>query len=141
MLKADFFYRAIPWTELILRDRRFTNDLNIRHSERLCVVLTYGLVGALMGAIWWVPLLAVAALIMVSLVVINAPLYRFFLKKRGFRFALQSIPWHWLYYLYSGLAFAIGLARHVFLGSSKPGPTKSVLVPESFDTLRKPGRR
>jgi glycosyltransferase involved in cell wall biosynthesis len=141
MLKADFFYRAIPWTELILRDRRFTNDLNIRHSERLCVVLTYGLVGALMGAIWWVPLLAVAALIMGSLVVINAPLYRFFLKKRGFRFALQSIPWHWLYYLYSGLAFAIGLARHVFLGSSKPGPTKSVLVPESFDTLGKPGKR
>jgi cellulose synthase/poly-beta-1,6-N-acetylglucosamine synthase-like glycosyltransferase len=141
MLKADFFYRAIPWTELILRDRRFTNDLNIRHSERLCVVLTYGLVGTLLGAIWWVPLLSVAALIMVVLVVINAPLYRFFLIKRGLRFALQSIPWHWLYYLYSGLAFAIGLARHIFRVSSGPGSIKSALVPESFDTLRKPGGR
>ena len=141
LLKADFFYRAIPWTELILRDRRFTNDLNIRHSERLCVVLTYGLVGALFGAIWWVPSVAVAALIMVALVIINAPLYRFFQKKRGFRFALQSIPWHWLYYLYSGLAFAIGLARHMFLGSRKPDNTKSALVPESLDPLRKPGRR
>jgi GT2 family glycosyltransferase len=139
MLKADFFYRAIPWTELILRDRRFTNDLNIRHSERLCVVLTFGLVGALVGAIWWVPLLAVAALIMVALVVINAPLYRFFLKKRGLRFALQSVPWHWLYYLYSGLAFAIGLARHVFRVSSKLHSTKSALLPESFETLKKPG--
>jgi len=141
LLKADFFYRAIPWTELILRDRRFTNDLNIRHSERLCVVLTYGLVGALLGALWWVPLLAVAALIMVALVIINAPLYRFFLEKRGLQFALQSVPWHWLYYLYSGLAFAIGLARHVFQGSSKPGSKKSARLTESFDTLRKPGGR
>lgn len=139
MLKADFFYRAIPWTELILRDRRFTNDLNIRHSERLCVVLTYGLVGALMGAVWWVPLLAVAALIMVSLVIINAPLYRFFLNKRGIRFALQSIPWHWLYYLYSGLAFAIGLARHVFYGGNRKWSTKPALVHEPFDTIRKSG--
>jgi len=141
MLKADFFYRAIPWTELILRDRRFTNDLNIRHSERLCVVLTYGLGGALIGAIWWLPLLVVAALIMFSLVVINAPLYRFFLKKRGFRFALQSVPWHWLYYLYSGLAFAIGLARHIFLGNRKLESTKSALLSQSFDTPRKPGGR
>jgi len=78
-------------------------------------------------------------LIMVALVVINAPLYRFFLKKRGLRFALQAVPWHWLYYLYSGLAFAIGLVRHVFLGSRKLESTKSALLPESFDTLSKPG--
>jgi GT2 family glycosyltransferase len=139
MLKADFFYRAIPWTELILRDRRFTNDLNIRHSERLCVILAYGFVGALIGPIWWLPWLVVAALIMVALWVINAPLYRFFLKKRGFRFTLQSVPWHWLYYMYSGLAFAIGLVRHVFCGSRKLESTKSAPSPQSFDTLGKPG--
>ena len=141
MLKADFFYRAIPWTELILRDRRFTNDLNIRHSERLCVVLMYGLVGALMGAIWWLPSLAVAAMIMVSLVIINAPLYRFFLKKRGLRFALQSVPWHWLYYLYSGLAFAIGLARHVYYGDNRKESTMQALVPQSFDIKSRSGRQ
>lgn len=141
MLKADFFYRAIPWTELILRERRFTNDLNIGYSERLCVVLAYGLLGALIGAIWWVPLLAVAALIMLALLVINAPLYRFFLKKRGFRFVLQSIPLHWLYYLYNGLAFAIGLVRYLFSGGSRKYSKRSDLLPESFDTLRKPGRQ
>jgi GT2 family glycosyltransferase len=141
LLKADFFYRAIPWTELILRDRMFINDLNIGHSERLCVVLTYGLVGTLIGAIWWAPLLAVALLIMVALLVKNAPLYRFLRRKRGLRFTLQSVPWHWLYYLYSGLAFAIGLARHVFRGSRKLGFTKPALLPESIDTLRKPGGR
>ena len=141
MLKADFFYRAIPWTELILRERRFTNDLNIGYSERFSVVLAYGLLGALLGAIWWVPLLAVAALIMVALLVINAPFYRFFLKKRGSRFVLQSIPLHWLYYLYNGLAFAIGLVRYLFSGGSRNYSKRSDLLPESFDTLRKPGKQ
>ena len=139
MLQADFFYRAIPWTELILRDRRFNNDLNIRHSERLCVVLTYGLAGALIGAIWWVAFLAVAVLIMVTLTVINSSFYGFFLKKRGFRFALQCVPWHWLYYLYSGLAFAIGTARHVFLRRCKQESKKSIPLIQSLNTPIKPG--
>ena len=33
---------------------------------------------------------------------------RFFKKRRGLMFALRTIPWHWFYYLYSGLAFSIG---------------------------------
>lgn len=140
LLRADIFYRGIPWTMLILRDRMFVNDLNIRHSERLCVVLVYGLIGSLVGAIWWLPSLAVTALIMVALLVSNAPLYRFFLEKRGLRFALQSIPWHWLYYLYSGLAFAIGLAGHVFRRGNRNDSTKSGLRSESLDTLGKSGR-
>jgi GT2 family glycosyltransferase len=135
LLKADFFYRAIPWTELILRDRMFINDLNVGHSERLCVVLTYGLVGTLIGALWWGPSLAFAVLIMVVLLMNNSSLYRFYLKKRGLRFALKSIPWHWLSYLYSGLAFAIGVVRHVWRGSKKSVPTKAALVSESIDTL------
>lgn len=40
MLKADFFYRTIPWTEVILRDRMFVNDLNIRYSECMCLELS-----------------------------------------------------------------------------------------------------
>jgi glycosyltransferase involved in cell wall biosynthesis len=141
LLKADFFYRAIPWTELILRDRTFTNDLNITHSQRLCVILTYGLVAALVGAIWWVPLLAVALLTVVALLVINAPLYRFFQQKRGLRFALQSVPWHWLYYLYSGLAFAIGLTRHTFRGYRQQHSSKRAFAHEPPGTGTESGRR
>lgn len=136
MLKADFFYRAIPWTELILRDRLFVNDLNIRHSERLCVVLVYGLIGTLLGGLWWNPLWAVAALIMFALLVINAPLYGFFVKKRGIPFALQSIPWHWLYYFYSGVAFAIGLFRHLFCKDRQGPSMTSPLSPGPINNLR-----
>ena len=113
LVKSDFFHRALPWTELILRDRRFTNDLNLRHSSRLSVIVTYGLLGVLIGAWWWPGWLAVAGALILGLLTLNAPLYRFFQRKRGLRFAIQTIPWHWFYYFYSGLAFAIGVVRYL----------------------------
>jgi len=113
LLKADFLHRALPWTQLILRDRRFINDLNLRYSSRVSVMLTYGLLGALVGAWWWPVSLALAGALSLSLLALNAPLYRFFWGKRGLRFAVQTIPWHWFYYFYSGLAFAIGVARYL----------------------------
>ncbi len=114
LLKSDFLHRAIPWTELILRDHGFIDDLNLRHSSRVSVLLTCGLLGALVGARWWRGSLAVAAAISLALLALNADLYLFFRRKRGLQFALQAIAWHWLYYLYSSLAFAIGAVRHLF---------------------------
>jgi len=74
LLKADFCYRALPWTELILRDRRFINDLNLQLSSRVSVILTYGLVSSLVGA-WWLPgSLAIAGVMIVLLLVLNVPL-------------------------------------------------------------------
>jgi hypothetical protein len=52
-----------------------------------------------------------AGVLALSLFIINSPLYRFFFNKRGFLFMIGTIPWHWFYYFYSGLAFAIGLGR------------------------------
>lgn len=120
LLKSDFLRRAIPWTELILRDRRFVNDLNLRLSGRVSVILTYGLLGALIGAGWWPGSLAVAGAVILALLALNAPLYRFFWRKRGLRFAIQTIPWHWFYYFYSGLAFVFGMARYSFYGRQSP---------------------
>jgi len=73
LLKADFCYRALPWTELILRDRRFINDLNLQLSSRVSVILTYGLVSSLVGA-WWLPgSLAIAGVMIVLLLVQCTP--------------------------------------------------------------------
>ncbi|HAJ62032.1 MAG TPA: glycosyl transferase [Cyanobacteria bacterium UBA8543] len=112
LLRAEIFYRAIPWTELILRDRHFINDLNLSFSNRLSVALTFGLIGALFAALWLPGFLAVAGVLNVFLLAINAPVYRFFLDKRGFWFTLQVIPWHWLYFFYSGLAFLVGTVNY-----------------------------
>jgi glycosyltransferase involved in cell wall biosynthesis len=116
LLRADFLQRAVPWTELILRDRRFINDLNLRYASRLSVILTFGLLAALIGACFWPGLLVFAGVAILLLLALNAPLYRFFQRKRGLWFALQAISWHWLYYLYSGLAFFVGMIRYAFSG-------------------------
>jgi glycosyltransferase involved in cell wall biosynthesis len=39
MVKTDVFDRAIPWTELIFTHGRMPNDLNLRYSQRLSVLL------------------------------------------------------------------------------------------------------
>jgi glycosyltransferase involved in cell wall biosynthesis len=46
MVKADIFYRAIPWTQLILKEKDLPNDLNLGLSQRasallLCVLLVH----------------------------------------------------------------------------------------------------
>jgi len=114
LLKSDFFDRALPWTELVLRDRNFINDLNLRISSRLSVILIYVLLLTLIGGIWWNWSFGVAGGLALMLFLINIPLYRFFFQKRSFGFMLGTIPWHWLYYFYSGLAFAIGFSRFSF---------------------------
>ncbi|MBV9772188.1 MAG: glycosyltransferase, partial [Bryobacterales bacterium] len=45
VLKTDMLLRGIPWTELILRDRRMPNDLNVQISDRISVALVFILFG------------------------------------------------------------------------------------------------
>ncbi|NJK38552.1 MAG: glycosyltransferase family 2 protein [Oscillatoriales cyanobacterium SM2_3_0] len=112
MVKADFFYRALPWTALLLRDLQFNNDLNLQYSSRLSVVLVYGAICALILATLVPESLMLVLIFAAVLLSLNAPVYRFFYTKRGLFFTARTIPWHWLYYFYSGLAFAVGLVRH-----------------------------
>jgi len=122
MLKTDFFQRALPWTELILRDRQFVNDLNLKAANRISVASVYALLGASTVAWWWPRLTSIAGFLVLLLVILNAPVYRFFWRQRGLWFALRTIPWHWLYYLYSGLAFVVGGIRYWLCGRrSVPG--------------------
>ena len=118
LVHADFFRRALPWSELILHHRQVANDLNTGWASRLSVLAAWALLGSLLGAWLWPPLLVVAGVSVVALFVLNWPLYRFFLQKRGLWFTIRAIPWHWFYFLYSGLAFALALGKHVF---GRPG--------------------
>jgi GT2 family glycosyltransferase len=112
LIKADFCYRALPWTEIIWRHRHMVNDLNLDTHSRLSVVLVYVLMAAL-ALSPWMGLAAVAAgLASWGLIALNLPTYQFLQRQRGVGFMLQSIPWHWLYYAYSGLAFGLGTVRH-----------------------------
>ena len=62
IIKTDVLDRGIPWTELMLREGSMPNDLNTKVSQRISVVLAYGLLLTLGFGVWyyrhlvWVPL-------------------------------------------------------------------------------------
>jgi glycosyltransferase involved in cell wall biosynthesis len=216
VIKTDFFYRALPWSELTFRSGWMPDDLNLRVSQRISVVLG-GLLGALgaylavsRGVYFLVPLFAtffillsaywldasrgnrplivglmvgvmaaIAALayvfhmlliipmvlmawialfarhryaypytawhrrtgtvigaycllviafvwiylpmhplgtaflvILLTLVALNKQFYLFLAGSRGKMFALAAIPFHILYFVSSGVAYALAMARH-----------------------------
>lgn len=120
LLRAEVFYRALPWMALLLKIRHsdpqqyqtFSRDLNLKWTSRLSVALVYGICLVVIGALWWPPLLGLAGALSLTLFLLNWPVYKFFYQKRGALFTCQVLPWHWLYFFYSGLAFVVGVLRH-----------------------------
>ena len=113
LLRSDLWCRAVPWTQLILRARQFDDDLNIRTSSRLCVVMVFVLLLSLISSWWYWPASAtVVGLSIAGLLICDLRLFRFFVKRRGLLFAARAIPYHWFYYCYSGVAFAIGVVLY-----------------------------
>jgi len=108
LLRAEIFYRALPWTRLILQHRQFQADLNLDQSSRLSVVMVYLLVASLLASLWQAQWLILSALLMGGLIIANRRVYQFFRRCRGGLFTLRVIPWHWFYFLYGGAAFAYG---------------------------------
>jgi hypothetical protein len=125
LLRADFVARALPWSQLILSSGVLIDDLNVTVRSRFCAALVYGLLLTLGLAVRWPVLLWLTVLQAAALLVLNADLYRFFLRKRGLLFTLAVIPWHWFYYFYGALAFGIAWAqinlRRLFGRRAPPG--------------------
>ena len=101
---TDVTCRAIPWSRLILENGA-PNDLNLKRSQRLSVWLV-GLASV------FVPLgafsssfLGLAAAALVAVLLLNLPLFAFFVRQRGMPFALACGPLHLSYFLYSGLSY------------------------------------
>jgi GT2 family glycosyltransferase len=133
LLRAEVFYRALPWTELIWRDRNFVSDLNLDTSSRLSVVSVYGVALTTFAmVVGWSAAWPLALVFAGLLVLLNAPVYQFFHQKRGLWFSLQVLPWHWFYYGYSGYAFVVGSLRYWLNFSTIPpiSGNTPLLVPE-----------
>ncbi len=113
MLATDLWRRAVPWTELMLREGQMVNDLNVKTRDRISVVMAFVVLVTLLSAWIWPPLLAAGALAMILMVALNAGLFRFYQRERGVLFAAGVIPFYWLYLLTGGLGFALGLVRHL----------------------------
>jgi glycosyltransferase involved in cell wall biosynthesis len=105
LIRTDVMVRAIPWSRLIMQHGS-PNDLNLRTDQRLSAVLVLLLVATLLVAPFRPMLLAPAVGALAAIVILNRPLYAFFLRLRGLRFTAAAIPLHLLYYLYSTGSFA-----------------------------------
>lgn len=120
VLETDFLYRALPWTELILRHRHAPNDLNLSWSGRLSALLSVLLLVSLTGGAWAPWLLTIAAAAGGGLLGLNASFYRVLWRRGGGWFALRAILWHWFYHLYSLAGFLLAVARHVLRVRTAP---------------------
>jgi glycosyltransferase involved in cell wall biosynthesis len=122
LLRADIFGRAVPWTRLILNSRQVPRDLNLTYTSRISSVLVALLTGFCIFLIFdlsigwrglFVPSAITIIVICIFLLLLNADLYRFFLRKRGAWFAGRCVLAHWAYYFYSGLTFVLVAAIHL----------------------------
>jgi glycosyltransferase involved in cell wall biosynthesis len=107
LLKTDIFDRAVPWTRLILRQRRLPETLNLDLVSRLSAILAWAELGLVAlgfrqpwAWLWFLLVLALQGLL-------NYRLYQLFFRKGGLRFLGAATGLHQLYLLYSSLTFAI----------------------------------
>ncbi len=112
LIRTDIFYRAIPWTHLILQTRHMPDDLNLNMNSKISALLVPFLLFCLALSFYWPRAFWLSAFTVLTLIMLNAQLYSFFLHKRGLSFLFKAIPWHWTYYFYSTLGFFLGYVAH-----------------------------
>ncbi len=104
----DIGRRAIPWTRLLIRERRLDNDLNIDRRARLSALLVSTGLGGIIVGLFWPPAMIIGALSLAAATAINWPFYRFLASRGGWLFAAASIPLHWLYFAGALAGYVIG---------------------------------
>ena len=117
MLRTDLFGRGVTWMRLHLAQGRGgrPGTLNLRPAEKLYTLLAFTAVLAVGAALvsadwrWLIPAALCLALVLAG----NLPLFRWFARERGLRFALFAVPLRLLYYLLNAIAAPIGLGYHL----------------------------
>jgi glycosyltransferase involved in cell wall biosynthesis len=113
LMTSDVWNRAVPWTQLMLRQHVFRNDLNTKTNN----VASVGLAFALLGAPIWIWVTPFAALIMLAVVVgflcLNCGFFRFVYRERGAGFLGKAILLNWFSYIYSGIGLGLGVLIYI----------------------------
>ena len=128
LLLADIFYRAVPWSYLLIEHRHIINSLNFRISDRISTGFVGLTVALFPFSIYKPQALYAVVLLLAAILFLNRRLYLFFIKRRGLKFAALAFPMQALYYFYSGATFTLCLSSYVFLGKRSPGVGRKVEV-------------
>ncbi len=126
MVKTDFFDRALPWTRLLLGRGGLINDLNLTRQARASVVLSFLLLLLPLAGLALTGTPAYGALLTwlgvgAGLIHLNRRFYRFLMGIRGWKFVAKTLFWHWIYFLISGAAFALGWLEYHLAPGGKHG--------------------
>jgi glycosyltransferase involved in cell wall biosynthesis len=122
VIRTDIFYRAIPWSRLILESKNAPDDLNLKGEQRLCVALV-GLASiCLLLAVFRWELLILGAAFLLGVIIVNRRLFAFFFHRYGLFFATICVPCHLLHYFYSGISYL-----YVWVGFQLKGIWKRVI--------------
>ena len=115
-LSAEIFRRAVPWSRLIIETGNFHSDLNLKISDRISafivwfilLITTLLIVGLFINGIKLIFIeLSILLFLSILFLVLNYKFYKFLLVNRGFLFLIESIPIHFLYFIYSSSVFAL----------------------------------
>ncbi len=113
LIKSDIMDRAVPWTELMLTERVFKNDMSTKSSNIFSTAVAFLALFALISTgVFWHSIY-VFAFLFVSFILLNLSFYRFIFKERGVLFTIKSILMNYLSYLYSGAGLLIGIACYL----------------------------
>lgn len=117
MLKADFFYRGVPWALLMLRAGKIPNDLNVKWPQRVAALLAWALMGALAAgaaqhfSLWAGPLLVMALVVTLDRLTCH-PLMAIIVGYAVSAVMLASLVAYWLL-LGSWVVFPIALSAAI----------------------------
>jgi glycosyltransferase involved in cell wall biosynthesis len=68
IVKTDLLDRGVPWTKLMLEEGGMPNDLNVKFSQRISVVLAYGLLLSFGISVWYSRHLLALPLVLMMLI-------------------------------------------------------------------------
>jgi GT2 family glycosyltransferase len=107
MVRTDLFYRARPWSHLLLQEPTLLDDLNVTKRQRVAVALSgFGCAALILAPLAPVPAFPAAVAALATVVPLNAGLFRFLRRRGGARFAALCFPLHVLHHLCGGVGFA-----------------------------------
>ena len=128
-LRTDLFDRGVPWVRLLLERGALgaSAKLNLKRGERLkAVATTLAALLLVVGLLFGDARSLGAAAALLGLIALTAHRQlSWFAARRGWAFALATVPFVWQYYLVSAACVTIGLAQHLAAGS----PTVGTILP------------
>ena len=117
MLWTDFGLRGVPWTVLLLQQRRGSSTLNLGWQHRATALLS---LAAAVSLLRGRPLAATASL--AGIVALNEHLYRLLVRKLGMSGAAASLGLHALHHLTGIAAAGVGLAAYLLHPEAESAP-------------------